>query len=46
MDKTLIDAVKLMAEGREEGFNRVYSETYLSKAVPAVAYVAPTGYGG
>ena len=28
MDKTLIDAVKLMAEGREEGFNRVYSETY------------------
>lgn len=28
MEKTLIDAIHLMAEGKEEGFNKVYSETY------------------
>ena len=28
MDKSLIDAIQLMAEGKEEGFNKVYSETY------------------
>lgn len=28
MDKTLIDAIHLMTEGKEEGFNKVYSETY------------------
>lgn len=28
MDKTLMDAIHLMAEGKEEGFNKVYSETY------------------
>ena len=28
MDKSLIDAIQLMSEGKEEGFNKVYSETY------------------
>lgn len=28
MDRALIDAIELMTEGREEGFNKVYSETY------------------
>ena len=28
MDKVLIDALNLMAEGKEEGFNKVYAETY------------------
>lgn len=28
MDKSLIDAIQLMAEGKEDGFNMVYSETY------------------
>ncbi len=28
MDETLKKAIRLMAEGKEEGFNKVYSETY------------------
>lgn len=28
MDETLKKAIQLMAEGKEEGFNKVYSETY------------------